>query len=139
MVEALIALGSNVGDSSGFLNLALEQLRETPGLVVACVSSFIRTATIGPIQQQPDFINAVALVRTSLSPFALLERLKAIEVAVGRVQRERWGPREIDLDILTYGNEKVDHPQLQIPHPELHNRPFLLDLIAEIQACPTKK
>jgi 2-amino-4-hydroxy-6-hydroxymethyldihydropteridine diphosphokinase len=86
------------------------------------------------IREQPQFLNQVLEVETSLEPRPLLDAVKAIESQLGRTARERWGPREIDIDILRYDGRVVDEPGLHIPHGELQNRPFLLDLLEEIEA-----
>ena len=86
------------------------------------------------IRDQPRFLNQVLEVETSLEPRPLLDAVKAVEQQLGRVTRERWGPREIDIDILRYDGRTVDEPGLHIPHPELQNRPFLLDLLQELDA-----
>jgi 2-amino-4-hydroxy-6-hydroxymethyldihydropteridine diphosphokinase len=86
------------------------------------------------IRDQPQFLNQVLEVETSLEPRPLLDAVKGIERQLGRTARERWGPREIDIDILRYDGRLVDEPGLHVPHPELHNRPFLLDLLEEIGA-----
>ena len=86
------------------------------------------------ITDQPRFLNQVLEVETSLEPRPLLETVKRIEEQVGRIQRQRWGPREIDIDILRYDGRRVDETGLHIPHRELSNRPFLLDLLRELDA-----
>ena len=91
------------------------------------------TEPIG-IRDQPQFLNQVLEVETSLEPRPLLDALKRIEHELGRTARERWGPREIDIDILRYDGRVVDEPGLHIPHAELQNRPFLLDLLQDIDA-----
>jgi len=133
MVKVLLSLGANVGDCAQTFDRAIEELRAVPGVTHIKTSSYIRTHPIGPVQDQPDFLNAVAQVETTLEPLPLLDHLKAIEAKLGRVHREKWGPREIDLDILTYGDATINHPRLQVPHPEIKNRPFLMELLSDIQ------
>ena len=122
-VKAFIGLGSNLGDRLGNMQRALEVLH---GLGAASVqaSPVYETDPVGP--PQPDYLNAVALVETHLSPPALLAALKQAEEEVGRRHRERWGPREIDLDILLYEDLEISSKGLQIPHPRLTERAFVL-------------
>lgn len=127
--EVFIALGSNVGDRLENLRSALSAM-EAAGIHVGKISSVYETDPLGP--DQPDYLNAVCLARTQLSPAALLEVLKRIEHNVGRVPRQRWGPREIDLDILLIGNQIIDTEDLKVPHPELVNRPFVLIPLIEL-------
>lgn len=131
---ALLALGSNLGDRQGTLERAVQSLRRTDGIQVRQVSRFIETAPIGPVQDQPAFLNGVVSIETTLLPLDLLSALKSIEVFLGRQSRKRWGPREIDLDILTYGDLQMSHPLLKIPHPEIDNRSFLRSLMDEVRA-----
>ncbi|MBD1914168.1 MULTISPECIES: 2-amino-4-hydroxy-6-hydroxymethyldihydropteridine diphosphokinase [unclassified Leptolyngbya] len=128
--RAAIALGSNLGDSHTILQSAIAVLDEIPGIQVNQISSFYRTAPLGP--PQPDYLNACVLVSTYLSPEALLETLLEIEAQFGRVRHERWGPRLLDLDLLLYDGSVVDSPDLQIPHPRMHERAFVLVPLAEI-------
>lgn len=96
-------------------------------------SSLYRSDPMGPADQ-PDYINAVAALETALQPQALLEALQDIEQAHGRVRQGlRWGPRTLDLDLLMYDQQQIDTPQLQVPHPGLHERPFVLYPLAEIE------
>ena len=127
-----LALGSNLGDRSRYLQSAREALREA-GITVVRTSRVAETEPVG-IRDQPQFLNQVLEVETSLEPRPLLDAVKAIESQLGRTARERWGPREIDIDILRYDGRVVDEPGLHIPHGELQNRPFLLDLLEEIEA-----
>ena len=84
------------------------------------------------VQEQPSFLNAAAVALSSLEPVQLLRKLKKMERELGRIQRQRWGPREIDIDLLLYGEEVLDLPDLKIPHPEMHRRAFVLVPLAEI-------
>jgi len=127
-----LALGSNVGDRAGYLQAARAALPEA-GILVVRASRVDETEPIG-IRDQPQFLNQVLEVETSLEPRPLLDALKRIENELGRTARERWGPREIDIDILRYDGRVVDEPGLHIPHAELQNRPFLLDLLRDIDA-----
>ena len=132
MTRAWLALGSNLGDRAGYLEAALQALPEA-GISLVRASRVAETEPVG-VTDQPRFLNQVLEVETSLEPRPLLEAVKQIEQQLGRTTRQRWGPREIDIDILRYDGRTVDEPGLHIPHPELGNRPFLLDLLAEIEA-----
>ena len=127
-----LALGSNLGDRAGYLAAARTHLAKS-GVTVIRESEVKETEPVG-VTDQPRFLNQVLEVETSLEPRPLLETVKRIEDEVGRVERQRWGPREIDIDILRYDGWRVDEPGLHIPHPELPNRPFLLELLAEVDA-----
>lgn len=111
---------------------AIERLAHAPGVRLVKVSAVTETKPVGPIRDQPDFLNAVAAVRTALGPLDLLNRLLAIEESMGRVRKERWGPRRIDLDLLLYGNRVIDHRRLRVPHPELWSRPFVLEGLSQV-------
>ena len=132
MALVYVGLGSNVGDREAMLRAALERLAAEPGLELVAVSAFHDTAPVG-LAEQPRFLNAVAAVETELPPHALLERLLAIERALGRTREgPRFGPRTIDLDLLLYGDATVDEPGLTVPHPRLHERAFALEPLAEL-------
>ena len=120
---AYIALGSNVGDREGHLARARVALGAMPGSRVIGQSSIEETAPLGPIDQ-PAYLNQMLAVETTLAPRDLLARLHAIEASAGRVRRERWGPRTLDLDIVCFDRQTVDEPDLRVPHPELSNRSF---------------
>lgn len=126
---AYIGLGSNVGDRSAYLRKALEGMKSR-GIEIVETSSIYETDPVGP--PQPDFLNAVCSVETDLSPRDLLRNLKEIERSIGRAEAGRWGPREIDLDLLLYGVETVDEKDFKLPHPELTNRAFVLIPLLEI-------
>ncbi len=125
-----LALGSNLGDRAGYLRAARKALPEA-GVTVVRASRVAETEPVG-IRDQPHFLNQVLEVETSLEPRPLLDTLKQIERQLGRTARQRWGPREIDIDILRYDGRTVDEPGLHIPHAQLQNRPFLLDLLEDI-------
>jgi 2-amino-4-hydroxy-6-hydroxymethyldihydropteridine diphosphokinase len=129
-VQVFVGFGSNIGDRLAYLRSALGLLRGHPDVDVITVSSVYETEPIGP--QQLDFLNAVVEIETSLEPHELLRLFKDIERDVGRTPGERWGPREIDLDLLLYGRHITDEPELQIPHPEIANRAFVLVPLVEI-------
>lgn len=134
-VAGFVGLGSNLGDSVRTLQAALEALDRLPGIRVVRASRFYRTPAWG-LESQPDFVNAVALVETSLSARALLEAMLQLEREAGRERREdgsdRWGPRTLDLDLLLYGDAVIDQPGLRLPHPHLHERAFALVPLVEI-------
>ena len=132
MTRVWLALGSNLGDRAGYLQAARQALAEV-GITLLRASRVAETAPVG-VEDQPRFLNQVLEVETSLAPRPLLDAVKAIERQVGRVTRQRWGPREIDIDILRYDGRSVDEPGLHIPHAELQNRPFLLELLEEMEA-----
>lgn len=101
---------------------------------VTAVSPFYRTKPWGTVTDQPEFVNAVVALDTDRTPRDLLNSLKAEEERLGRVPGERWGPRAIDFDILTYGEETVDEYDLRIPHPRMHERAFVLVPLADLDA-----
>lgn len=129
-----IGLGSNLGDRLGFLAAALEALDRIVGLRVVRVSDAYETAPIGP--PQPPYLNAAAELATTLSARELLERMQAIERALGRdrASSARWGPRTIDLDLLLDATAVLDEPGLTLPHPRMAERAFVLVPLATIAA-----
>lgn len=129
-VPAAIALGSNLGDSLATLESALQLLANTPGVSVERRSHWYQTKAVGP--PQPDYWNGCALLQVSLLPQELLQVLLQTEAKFGRVRRERWGPRTLDLDLLLFGDLILDLPGLQIPHPRMTERAFVLVPLAEI-------
>lgn len=124
-VTAYVALGSNLGDRSGHLAGAFAALAGLPETVVVAISAIYETAPLGPAGQQ-DYLNAVVRLRTALGPYDLLAALLAIEQTRGRIRRERWGARTLDLDLLLHGETTLADPRLTLPHPELLNRAFVL-------------
>ena len=110
---------------------ALERLARQ--MHVDAISSLYETDPVGPEGQQ-DFYNAVCRASTQLTPNELLAHVKQVERDIGRMKRERWGPREIDIDILLYGDQVIEEPELHIPHPEMNNRAFVLVPLAELAA-----
>jgi len=129
--RACIGLGGNVGDAAATVRGAFDALAILPETRLLAVSSLYRTPAWG-IENQPDFVNAAALLETTLDPHVLLDGLLAIERAFGRERRERWGPRTLDLDLLLYGDQVIDVPGLHVPHPHLHERAFVLRPLADI-------
>ncbi len=130
-MRAYIGLGSNIGDRLEFLRRAVDRLRATPDVEVVQVSSVYETEPVGVIDQG-WFLNAVVEVETTLSPQTLLGRTQAIERALDKAITRRWGPRTIDLDILLYGDWELKTPNLEIPHPELRKRAFVLIPLLEL-------
>jgi len=130
-VLAYIGLGSNLGDRENNLSEALNRMRSVAGLSLLRVSSFHESEPIGP-PDQPDFLNAVAEVATSLPPRSLLGATQRIELEMGRIRSRHWGPRLIDLDILLYGDRLVSEHDLVIPHPMMHVRRFVLAPLCEL-------
>lgn len=128
--QAAIALGSNLGDSHSLLKFALHALEQSPGIAIAAQSAFYQTPPVGP--PQPNYINACALLSTTLSPQELMSRLLTIEQQAGRVRQERWGPRLLDLDLLLYDHLILNTPTLNLPHPRLRERAFVLVPLTEI-------
>ena len=128
---AYIGFGSNIGDRFSYIQSAITALMETEGITAQKISSLYETAPIGN-KAQDDFLNGVVSIRTHHSPHTLLSMLKQIEINIGREHRVRWGPREIDMDILIYDDFCVETPILTIPHPEMHLRRFVLVPLAEI-------
>ncbi|MEM8604621.1 MAG: 2-amino-4-hydroxy-6-hydroxymethyldihydropteridine diphosphokinase, partial [Cyanobacteria bacterium P01_H01_bin.121] len=116
-VSCAIALGSNLGDSLAIFQGAVDQLSQHRDIIVVACSSLYQTAPVGP--PQPDYLNACVLLETALAPEQLLRTLLQIEATFGRVRRERWGPRLLDLDLLLFGSLVLTLPTLQIPHPRM--------------------
>jgi len=123
--ECYIGLGSNLGDSEQHLYAALTALHALEATSIVDVSPLFVTAPVGP-QDQPDFLNAVAALRTELPAQELLAQLKQIETQVGRAPTRRWGERVLDLDILHYGDQIIDTETLKVPHPGIGDRAFVL-------------
>ena len=125
-----IALGSNLGDTDNNLKEALRRLT-LKGIRVCRVSDFMTTKPYG-VTDQPDFLNAVAEIETDKSPAELLHVLLQIEQEMGRKRIRRWGERNIDLDLLLFDDRIIDLPELQVPHPDMQNRDFVLGPLAQI-------
>lgn len=131
VVEAVLALGANLGDRAGVLRAAVAELAATAGIEVLAVSDAVETDPVGG-PEQPDYLNAVVVVGTSLPPRALLAACQAIEATHGRERVVRWGARTLDVDVVAYGRpgeagEVVDDdPSLTLPHPRAHERAFVL-------------
>ncbi len=130
-VPAYIGVGSNLGDSRGRVVAAFGELAALPRTQLIARSRLYRTKPFGPVQQG-DFINAVAGLLTQLSAQELLQGIRGIETAAGRVRAERWGPRTLDLDLLVHGTDIIDTPELTVPHPGIAERGFVLAPLADI-------
>jgi len=128
--RVFVGLGANLGDALATLASAFKALDGHPAMTRIATSSLYRTAPVAAFG--PDYLNAVAELRTTLAPLALLEALQAIETAHGRQRPFPNAPRSLDLDLLLYGQRELDHPQLTLPHPRLHQRAFVLEPLAEI-------
>jgi 2-amino-4-hydroxy-6-hydroxymethyldihydropteridine diphosphokinase len=132
-------LGANVGDARGNLERAVRALAALPGVRLRAVSPLYRTKPVG-VLDQPDFLNAVVALEVPAGPapetgaLAFLAALKQIEQSLGRQERERWGPREIDLDLLVFGRHQIDAPILTVPHPRMRERLFVLAPLADLAA-----
>jgi 2-amino-4-hydroxy-6-hydroxymethyldihydropteridine diphosphokinase len=129
-MKAVISLGANIGDPQANLTLAIALLREAAE--VTAVSSFLKTKPVGG-PDQPDYLNAVAIVESDLPAKDLLALLNGIETAMGRTREVHWGPRVIDLDLIQYGGLLVNDEKLTLPHPRAHERRFVLAPWFEIE------
>jgi 2-amino-4-hydroxy-6-hydroxymethyldihydropteridine diphosphokinase len=133
--RAYVGLGANLGDREGTIRAALAALDAAPGIGVAAVSTLVETDPVGYLEQ-PRFLNGAAALETSLSPRELLDLLLDVERRFGRVRDgvAAQGPRTLDLDLLLYGTARLEEPGLRIPHPRLHERRFVLEPLAELDA-----
>jgi len=132
VARAFVGLGANLGERDATMRRALDLLGATESIDVVEVSAFRETEPVGVVEQ-PRFLNAVAALDTKLAPEALLVRLLAIELELGRTREGlRFGPRTIDLDLLLYGEVVLEAPGLSLPHPRLHERRFVLEPLAEL-------
>lgn len=129
-MRAYIGLGSNLDDPAARLQRAVDALAQRPEIRVTAASPLYRSTPMVPVGEdpgsQPEYLNAVVAIDTTLAPLALLDALQAIEQAQHRVRTRRWGPRTLDLDLLLYGDARVDLPRLTVPHPGLRERRFVL-------------
>lgn len=132
MTRAYVGVGTNLGDRAAMIRAAVEQLRLEQGVEVVAVSSIRETDPVGLVEQ-PRFLNAAVALETELSARQLLDRLLGIERQLGRTRAgPRFGPRTIDLDLLVYGDARIDEPGLEVPHPRLHERLFALEPLADL-------
>jgi 2-amino-4-hydroxy-6-hydroxymethyldihydropteridine diphosphokinase len=128
--RAYLGIGSNLGDRLGFLQSAVDGLAASDGVEVVAVSAVYETDPVGP--EQPDYLNAVVAIDTTLDPQALLAVGQRLEADAHRVHGERWGPRTLDVDVLFYGDAQIDEPDLVVPHPRWHERDFVLAPLADL-------
>jgi len=131
MTPAFIGLGSNVGDREENIKKAISLLKNNINIKVKKVSSLYETEPVGYVDQG-EFLNAAIEIETDLTPHELLKITKGIEEKLKRDRKIKWGPRTIDLDILLFGDLRIDEPHLNVPHPEIKNRAFVLIPLAEI-------
>ncbi|MDR2345947.1 MAG: 2-amino-4-hydroxy-6-hydroxymethyldihydropteridine diphosphokinase [Planctomycetaceae bacterium] len=131
-VNVLLGFGSNLGDRRGFIERGWQAVCELDNVEPIRFSSLIETKAVGGGENQPDFLNAAGLIRTTLHPEILLDRLQEIENNCGRVRTIRWGARTLDIDILLFGNLTIDIPRLKVPHPLMFERSFVLIPAKEI-------
>lgn len=130
MTRAYLALGSNLGDRAATLQQAVDSLGAAAGVHVVDVSKVYETDPIGP--PQPDYLNAVVVVDTELGARGLLEVAQRLEREAARVRGERWGPRTLDVDVLLVGDDRIDEPDLVVPHPRMWEREFVLAPLADV-------
>ena len=130
---AYLALGSNLGDREGYLRSAIARLRAAPGVNLLRASSIYETEPVG-VAEQPRFLNMVVEVEVEerIAPRHLLALAKRIEVEIGRTRRERWGAREIDIDVLLVGDERISDDDFELPHPRMWERAFVMVPLAEL-------
>lgn len=123
--RAVLSLGSNLGERMEYLQGALDALLEAPGMRLVGLSPVYETTPVGG-PEQPEYLNAVLVVETKLSPGTLLERARGVEDAFDRTREVRWGPRTIDVDLVAVGDQTLAEPDLTLPHPRAHERAFVL-------------
>ena len=134
MSTALIGIGSNLGDRRENVRRALELLSDSPGIEVVARSRLCASKPVGGPHGQGDYVNAAAVLQTSLSPHALLKALQHVEAQLGRERNARWAPRTIDLDLLLFDEEIIEEDGHTLPHPRMSFRRFVLQPAAEILA-----
>ena len=134
MTKAIIGLGANLERPKWYVQEAIRQLAQHDAIIAQ--SPLYRSAPVGPVPQQ-DFINAVVIIKTTKKPRELLRHLLQLENQLGRCRDTHWGPRRIDLDLLLYGEQIINDPDLKVPHPEIKNRAFVI--LPLLSLCPTLK
>jgi 2-amino-4-hydroxy-6-hydroxymethyldihydropteridine diphosphokinase len=135
-VVGFLGLGSNLGDRLANLQAAVDALQAEPGLRVAASSRVWETTPVGG-PPQPDYLNAVVRIETDLSARDLLDVARRVESRLGRIRKERWGARTIDVDVLLFDEEQIDEPDLVVPHPRMTERAFVLLPLLELEPDPT--
>ncbi|SHG44119.1 2-amino-4-hydroxy-6-hydroxymethyldihydropteridinediphosphokinase [Thermosyntropha lipolytica DSM 11003] len=130
--RVLLGIGSNLGDKKANLETAIREIGDIKGVEITGISSFYITPPWGR-EDQDEFLNGVVEIETDMPPLELLHRLQAVEINMGRERKEKWGPRNIDIDILLYGEEVMDLEELKVPHPYMRERLFVLVPLAEIR------
>lgn len=130
MIDVYLLLGSNLGDRQGYLRQAINLIEEEVA-PVSVASSLYETQSWGKTDE-PDYLNQVVCIKTELPADTILKKILNIELMMGRKREVKWGSRIIDIDILFYGSDIIDEPNLVVPHPQLHNRMFTLAPLAEI-------
>lgn len=131
MIHCYLGLGSNLQQPQQQLQTAVDAIATLPDCSWTASSNLYQSQAVGP-QGQPDYLNMVLALDTGLPALELLDRLQQIELDQGRLRKERWGARTLDIDILLYGNEIIKQPRLVVPHPEMHWRDFVLQPLAEL-------
>jgi 2-amino-4-hydroxy-6-hydroxymethyldihydropteridine diphosphokinase len=131
VTRAYLGIGSNLGERLVYLQLAVDELAAADGVTVVGVSPVYETAPVGG-PEQPDYLNAVVAVDTTLTPHELLDVAHAVETEAERVRTVRWGPRTLDVDVLLVGDERVDDPDLVVPHPRMAERAFVVVPLADL-------
>jgi len=126
-----LSIGSNLGDRELYLNNSIEHLQKNTSINILKLSNFMETAPL-EVVDQPNFLNAIIKISTILTPLVLLDYLQELEIKIGRIKRFDKGPREIDIDILTYGNQIFSDERLTIPHHSLYSRAFIKDILHSI-------
>ena len=134
-VVGFLGLGSNLGDRLANLQAAVDALQAEPGLRVAASSRVWETTPVGGAPQ-PDYLNAVVRIETDLSARDLLDVARRVESRLGRIRKERWGARTIDVDVLLFDEEQIDEPDLVVPHPRMTERAFVLLPLLELEPDP---
>lgn len=129
--RVFVGLGSNMGDKAGYIYRALNMLGDSPGVEIQALAPFYRTEPVG-YTEQDWFLNTVAEIRTSLGPRELLAEMLEIEDRLGRKRTIRWGPRVVDLDLLLYGRQVISEPGLEVPHPRMCERAFVMVPLADL-------
>lgn len=134
-IPITLSLGSNVGDRAFHMKRACDLLENTDGIHIHQASRLLDNEAL-LFEDQPDFLNQILLGTTSLSPHELLRVCKSLEVRIGRIDRFRYGPREIDIDILTYGDLQIHDSVLTLPHPAIYERPYIRELLKDFHESP---